>query len=83
MALPGAQIVISAIDRTKAAFASVKGALTGLGERASLLRSNLAGIFTGLTVLGFVAQVRSAVDAMDAAGKSAQKVGTSVRISAR
>jgi hypothetical protein len=72
------QIIISAVDRTKAAFASAKAGLSEIGSLASGLRSNLAGIFTGLSLLGFVGQVKGAINAMDEAGKAAQKVGTSV-----
>lgn len=78
MAFPGAQLVISAIDRTKAAFASVKGGLSDMGKSALGLRSMLSGLFTGLSLVAFVGQIKSAVNAMDEAGKSAQKVGTSV-----
>lgn len=72
------QIIISAVDRTKTAFASAKAGLSEIGSLASGLRANLAGIFTGLSIIGFIGQIKSAINAMDEAGKSAQKVGTSV-----
>lgn len=78
MANPITQIVLSAVDRTKAAFASVKGGFESLRASAGGLKSLLAGIGVGLTFAGVVGAFKRAADAMDDAYKSAQKIGTSV-----
>lgn len=78
MASRPVQIVITAVDRTKAAFASVK---TGLGNIANLARSLggiISGLGVGLTLAGFIGSLKKAVDEMDAAAESAERVGTSV-----
>lgn len=77
MANPITRIIITAVDRTKAAFASVKGGLASIGSSASSLTGMLGSIFVGLSVVGFVGKVKQAVDAMDEVSKSAQKAGTS------
>jgi hypothetical protein len=77
MANPVTRIILSAVDRTKAAFASVKGGLASIGSSAVALTGMLGSIFVGLSVVGFVGKVKQAVNAMDAVAKSAQKAGTS------
>jgi len=78
MANPITQIIIAAVDRTKAAFASVKGGLGSIGESANGLKSTLGSIFTGLSVVGFIGQIKKVADEMDGALESAQAAGTSV-----
>lgn len=78
MASPITQIIISAVDKTKAAFASAKGGLTSIGESAGNLKSLLGSIFAGLSVVGFIGQIRAAANEMDTAVKSAKAAGTSV-----
>lgn len=78
MANPVTRIILSAVDRTKAAFASVKGGLASIGASAMSLSGMLGGIFTGLSVAAFVGQIKKAIDSMDDARKSAQAAGTSV-----
>lgn len=78
MANPIASIILTAVDKTKAAFNSVKGALGGLRQSASDLRNQFSLIFAGLSVAGFIGQLKTAIDAMDRADESAQRIGTSV-----
>lgn len=78
MANPVTQIILSAVDRTKAAFAAVKGGLSSLGNSAASLSGMLGGIFAGLSVVGFVGKLKQSIDAMDEVSKSAQRAGTSV-----
>ena len=77
MANPVTRVIITAVDRTKAAFASVKGGLASLGSSATALTGMLGSLFVGLSVVGFVGKIKQAVDALDEVSKSAQKAGTS------
>jgi|WetSurMetagenome_2_1015567.scaffolds.fasta_scaffold94485_2 hypothetical protein len=72
------QIILTAVDRTKAAFGSVTAGLRSLGDMAGSLKGLLGGIFASFTVLKLVSGLKSAVDEMDNARKAAQKIGTSV-----
>ena len=78
MANPITKIILTAVDRTKAAFGSVKGGLDSLGSSARALSGMLGSIFVGLSVAGFLGKIKQAVDAMDEVSKGAQKAGTSV-----
>lgn len=78
MANPITQIIITAVDRTRAAFASARSGIASLGAGAAALGSQLGLIFTGLSVAAFVGSIKRAIDAMDGAYNSAQKIGTSV-----
>lgn len=78
MANPITKIIISAVDQTKAAFASAKGGISSLGQSIGSLNSMLAGIGAGFSLLKLIGTVKSAAEEMDAAGKSAQAAGTSV-----
>lgn len=78
MANPITQIIITAVDRTKAAFGSVKSGLSSMGDTALGLRSLIGGLFVGVSVARFVGEIKRAVDGMDEAYKSAQAAGTSV-----
>jgi hypothetical protein len=78
MTNPITLIILTAVDKTRAAFASVKGSFASLGAAASALRLQFGLIFTGLSVAGFVGTLKNAVDMMDKAYNSAQKIGTSV-----
>jgi hypothetical protein len=77
MANPVTRIILSAVDRTKAAFTSVKGGLASIGNSASALTGMLGSLFVGLSVVGFVGKIKQAVNALDEVSKSAQKAGTS------
>jgi hypothetical protein len=78
MANPITQIILTAVDKTRAAFASVKGGLASIGDSAGGLKSTLGSIFTGLSVVGFIGQIKAAADEMDNALDSAQAAGTSI-----
>jgi hypothetical protein len=79
MANPIASIILTAVDKTKAAFASVLTGFDKLKSKGVELRDNFGLLFgVGLSAAGFIATIKSAVDAMDSASKSAQKIGTSV-----
>lgn len=78
MANPVTQIILTAVDLTKAAFASVKNGFTSLREGAESVKSKLELVFLGLSVAGAVEGIKRVVESMDAANKSAQKIGTSV-----
>lgn len=72
------QIIISAVDRTKAAITSAKNGLESIGSTAGNLKSLLGTIFTGLSVAGFIGQIRTVANEMDEARKAAKAAGTSV-----
>lgn len=75
MANPITQIIIAAVDKTKAAFNSVKGGLSSLGGLASSVSGSIGAIFTGLSVAAFIGQIKKTVDAMEEAHTAAQQVG--------
>lgn len=77
MANPITKIILSAVDRTKAAFTSVKGGLDSLGNSAVGLNSAIASIFAGLSVIKIAGDFKQLIDRMDAAGESAERIGTS------
>ena len=64
-----AQIVISAVDKTKVAFDSVKSSIVGINGA-------LAGIGLGISIGGLAVLVKDAADFADEMGKAAQRVGT-------
>lgn len=78
MANPVTQIILTAVDRTRAAFASVKSGFASIGARADALSAQIGLIFTGLSVVGFVGAFRRVANEMDEVAKGAQKAGTSV-----
>ncbi|MBW8457713.1 MAG: hypothetical protein K0M58_04610 [Thiobacillus sp.] len=77
MANPITKIILTAVDRTKAAFTSVQGGLASIGSSASALTGMLGNLFAGLSVVGFVGALKNAIDKMDEAYAAAQKIGTS------
>jgi len=78
MANPIASIVIAAVDKTKAVFASVKSGLSDIGKSIGTVQSLFASLGVGLSLAGLIGQLKGTIDKMDEAGKSAQKIGTSV-----
>lgn len=72
------QIIITAVDKTKAAFSSAKGGMDSIGNSAASLRGMLSNLFVGLSVVGLVGSIKSTVNSMDDASKSARAAGTSV-----
>lgn len=78
MANPITQIILTAVDKTKAAFASAKAGMDSIGSSANGLKSTLGSIFTGLSIVGFIGQIKKVADEMDGMLESAQAAGTSV-----
>lgn len=78
MANPITRIILSAVDKTKAAVASVKGGLASIGEAGSNLKAGLGSIFAGLSVVGFIGQIRRVANEIDDATKAAKGSGTSL-----
>lgn len=76
MANPVASIILTAVDRTKAAFGTVKNGLASMRESALGLRTLLAGLGAGISLAAFVGQMKSAIDAMDKADEAAGRIGT-------
>jgi hypothetical protein len=77
------EIVLTASDKTAAAFASVKSGLTGLGGVASSLNGALATVGLGATFGGLAAFVKGTIDAADNMRDLAIATGTSVNSLAR
>lgn len=77
MANPVASIILTAVDKTKAAFGAVKGGLASIGTAAVGLKTMLGAVFTGLSVVGLVGSLKQVIDAMDRADEAAGRVGTS------
>lgn len=70
-----ANIVLSARDTTKAAFASLDASLRGAGQRLDALNGTVQG-FLGLgAVAVFTAGLRGAVNELDRLGDTAPKIG--------
>ncbi|MFA6064148.1 MAG: hypothetical protein WC736_16280 [Gallionella sp.] len=78
MSNPITKIILTAVDRTKAAFTSAKDGMKSIGDSAGNLKSLLGSVFAGLSVAGFIGQIKSVADEMDSAVKSAAAAGTSV-----
>ena len=78
MASERAQILITAVDQTKAALASVKANLEGLSNVAGKINGVLAGLGAALSVAGLMAAGKAALDTADDLSKLAQKTGISV-----
>lgn len=72
---PITQIVLTAVDKTRAAFASVKGGLEELKNKSVDI---FAGLGVGLSLAGFVGSIKNAAEKMDEAAKSARSAGTSI-----
>ena len=53
MANPITQIILTAVDRTKAAFASAKGGIDSIGSAATGVSGLLRNLFAGLSVVGW------------------------------
>lgn len=78
MASDRAQILITAVDQTKAALASVKGNLEGLSVAAGKVSGVLAGLGVALSVGALAAAGKAALDTADNLSKLSQKTGISV-----
>ena len=73
-----AQLLITAVDQTRSAFDSIRGNLARLGDESSRVKGLLAGLGVSLSVAGFAAMIKSAIDAADHLNKLSQKIGISV-----
>ena len=73
-----ADITLTAVDQTRAAFDSVKRNLGDVERVAGSLSSTLAGLGAGLSAGALIGFVRSSIDAADNLGKLSQKVGVTV-----
>lgn len=78
MASDRAQILITAVDQTRAAFASAKGNLEGLLAAASKVNGALAGLGAALSVGALVSAGKEAIDLADDLNDLRQKTGLSV-----
>ena len=73
-----AQILIRAVDETRAAFGSIQRNLGGLADAARRVNGVLAGLGVALSAAGLAAMVRSALESADALNKLSQRVGITV-----
>ena len=73
-----AQLLITAVDQTRSAFDSIRGNLTKLGNESNRVKGLLAGLGVSLSVAGFAAMIKNAIDAADQLNKLSQKIGISV-----
>jgi hypothetical protein len=73
-----AQILITAVDQTRAALASVKANLEGLSVAAGKVNGVLAGLGAALSLGALVAAGKAALDTADNLSKLSQKTGISV-----
>jgi hypothetical protein len=78
MASNRAQILISAVDQTRAAFDSIKRSLGGLTDAAKSVNGLLANLGVAVSAAGLTALVKSAIDTGDALNKLSQRVGITV-----
>lgn len=73
-----AQLLITAVDQTRSAFDSIRGNLAKLGDESKRVMGMMAGLGVSLSVAGFAAMIKSAIDAADQLNKLSQKIGISV-----
>ncbi len=78
MASNRAQILITAVNQTQAAFNAVKGGLSGLAAAAQSVNGVLGNLGLAVTAAGMVALVKSSIEAGDELSKMSQRVGISV-----
>ena len=76
-------ILLTADDRTRAAFESAKRGLAGLETSARSINGVLAGLGAGVTVGGLATFVKGTIDSADAMNDMAIRTGTSVEALAR
>ena len=76
-------ILLTADDRTRAAFESAKRGLAGLETSARGINGVLAGLGAGVTVGGLATFVKGTIDSADAMNDMAIRTGTSVEALAR
>jgi hypothetical protein len=70
------KIIISAEDRTKAAFGSINRQLGDLKSNAAQMGRAFGAVFGAISVGGLIAGLKSVTGEMDRVSKAAQKIGT-------
>ena len=75
MANQKAEIIISAKDQTKIAFASVKSSLSGIGGIAGGLNNTLGALAPVLGAASFTAFLKSGIDTLDMLGDLSDRTG--------
>lgn len=71
-----ARIVLTAVDKTSAAFASAQKGLSGIGSAALSVKDALATLGLGAVGAAFVTNITAAANYADEMGKLAQRAGT-------
>ena len=73
-----AQLLITAVDQTRAAFDSIKRNLGDLGNAARSISGLLGGLELAVSATGLGAMVKSSLDSADSLSKLSQRVGITV-----
>jgi len=73
-----AQLLITAVDETRGAFASIKRNLGDLGNAARSLNGLLGGLGVAVSAAGLASMVKSSLDSADSLSKLSQRVGITV-----
>lgn len=79
MATNNVKIVLSAEDRSKAAFGSVRSSLTQMRGQVAGLTSLFAGLIPVLTITGLAAVAKNGIDAADALNDMSARTGVAVK----
>lgn len=75
MATESVNIVFTALDRTGTAFRSLRGNLNGLGDQVTSVRGLIGTLTAGFGAGAFVAGIKAASEAADAAAKMGDRFG--------
>jgi hypothetical protein len=73
-----AQILVTAVDQTRSAFASIQGNLRALTDHARSVNGLLGNLGVALSGASFAALVKGSIDAADELDELSQKAGISV-----
>lgn len=73
-----AQILVTAVDLTRSAFASIQGNLRALADHARSVNGLLGNLGVALSGAGFAAFVKGSIDAADELDELSQKAGIGV-----
>ncbi|MBK7024045.1 MAG: hypothetical protein IPH41_11250 [Sulfuritalea sp.] len=71
-----AQLLITAVDQTRSAFDSIRGNLAKLGDESNRVRGMLAGLGVTLSVAGFAALIKNAIDSADHLNKLRRRLAS-------